>query len=282
MKKKLTLVLILLAGTASSQIKQPSTAPGSGAASSTITNGTTATSGCVAGGVLRSTSDLVDCGAGLTFASSTLTATNIGAYTSTGMITLPAGSTAAVPIGWAANAGLYQRTSGTVNVATGGVQVEFNAGNVLLVTTQQVKWGTAINSQDVGITRDAAGVMRVTNSSTGIGALLFARNVEAVTTTKTPSAAESGEYYTNTGDTDGATITLTNDPSVGLEFKAGVTAAFTLTIVASAGESLYANGALCSTSLTSSTVGSGAVITAAVGGSGAIWIANYTGTWSCT
>jgi hypothetical protein len=106
-------------------------------------------------------------------------------------------------------------------------------------------------------------------------------SVEAVTATKATTAAESGETYTNTGDTDGATITLLDDPTVGTAYTLAVTAAYTLTLVASSGETLYLNGEACATSITSATVGSSLRIVAATGGSGALWIASSSGFWSC-
>jgi len=67
-------VLLLFAAPASAQFKVRS-GGSSSSGTVTITSGTTATSGCVAGGVLRSISNLVECGAGLTFVSSKLSVT---------------------------------------------------------------------------------------------------------------------------------------------------------------------------------------------------------------
>jgi len=106
--------------------------------------------------------------------------------------------------------------------------------------------------------------------------------VEAVTATETTAAVDDGKTYTNTGDTDGATITLMNDPVVGLRHFVAVTAAQTLTIVPSAGETLYLNGVACAVSITSNTVGSVLTVTAVVGGAGGIWIAHGPVTiWAC-
>jgi hypothetical protein len=105
--------------------------------------------------------------------------------------------------------------------------------------------------------------------------------VEAVTTTKTPTAVESKKLFTNTGDADGAALTLLNDPTVGIPYRVAVTAAQTFTITPNTGESLYLNGAACAVSITSSTVGSSLLVVAATGGSGAIWIAAGSGTWAC-
>lgn len=107
--------------------------------------------------------------------------------------------------------------------------------------------------------------------------------VEAVTTTKTPAATEGNETYTNTGDTDGSTITLLDNPVLGASWNFAITTAQTMTIVPSAGETLVHLGVTCGTSLTSNTVGSTITIRTVVGGSGGVF---YTfapgGTWVCT
>jgi hypothetical protein len=106
--------------------------------------------------------------------------------------------------------------------------------------------------------------------------------VEAVTATKATAVTDDGAVLTNTGDTDGATITLMNDPVAGLTHVAVVTAAQTLTIVPSAGETLYLNGAACGVSITANAVGSTLVIRAAVGGAGGMWVAMGSSTnWTC-
>ena len=106
--------------------------------------------------------------------------------------------------------------------------------------------------------------------------------VEANTGAKSPSALESNELYTNTGDADGSTITLLNDPTAGITYRVAVTASQTITIAASAGETFQYGASTCGTSLTSNTVGSAVTITAAVGGSGGIWVTTTTvGVWTC-
>lgn len=69
------------------------------------------------------------------------------------------------------------------------------------------------------------------------GPLFAQRSVEAVTTTKSPGAAESREVYTNEGDADGAVVTLPT-AAAGLEFSAVVQAAQLLTITAAAGDTI--------------------------------------------
>lgn len=114
------------------------------------------------------------------------------------------------------------------------------------------------------------------------GSVLYSlANVEAVTTTKGPATTESGEIYTNTGDTDGAAITLTNDPTAGTSFVILPTVNQTITLTANTGESLYLNGAVCATSITGAEVGSSLVVRAAKGGNGGVWVAMSTGTWTC-
>ena len=96
--------------------------------------------------------------------------------------------------------------------------------------------------------------------------------VEANTGAKSPSALENGELYTNTGDADGSSVTLLNDPTVGSTVSVAVTAAFTITVAAGSGETLKYGATTCGTSLTSNVVGSTATFVAATGGSGAIWV----------
>lgn len=107
--------------------------------------------------------------------------------------------------------------------------------------------------------------------------------VTAVTTTKTTAISEGNETITNTGDADGSTITLMNDPTVGGYWNFAVTVAQTQTIVASAGETLMHGASTCGTSLTSNTIGSTILIRAVVGGSGGVFMTfGATGTWVCS
>jgi hypothetical protein len=106
-------------------------------------------------------------------------------------------------------------------------------------------------------------------------------SVEAITTTKTTTVAEGLETYTNTGDTDGATITLLNDPSAGAMWRFAVTVAQTLTIVPSTGETLYMGTDQCNVSMTSSSIGATVEIRAVVGGSGGVYMAFGASGWTC-
>lgn len=103
---------------------------------------------------------------------------------------------------------------------------------------------------------------------TSLGGIRGRHVVEAVTDTKTTTAAESGETYTNTGDADGTTFTLLNDPAIGVHWRFVATVAQTMTIVASSGETIESSGATCGTSITL-TDGQSVTLEAATAGSGA-------------
>jgi hypothetical protein len=122
-----------------------------------------------------------------------------------------------------------------------------------------------------------------TNLTNSVGAIFrgFLDSVEAITTTKTPGSDECGEQYTNTGDTDGATITARNDPTVGCCYRISVTAAQTLTFVFNTGETLYMGSDQCVASMTASAIGSTMEVCAAVGGSGGQWHALASAGWTC-
>ena len=126
--------------------------------------------------------------------------------------------------------------------------------------------------------------MNFTNNGASINAGIRYQNVvEANTGAKSPSALENAELYTNTGDADGSSVTLLNDPTVGSTVSVAVTAAFALTVAAGSGETLKYGSSTCGTSLVSSTVGSTATFVAATGGSGAIWVTTSSlGVWVCT
>jgi hypothetical protein len=121
--------------------------------------------------------------------------------------------------------------------------------------------------------------------STGAGGVLgLAYAVEANTGAKTPTLGGEGdekrELYTNTGDGDGSSVTMPNDPTAGTVFRVAATVAQTITIAPGTGESLYYEGDQCVANLTSATIGTMVEIVAATGGNGAIWIADGGG-WTC-
>jgi len=107
-------------------------------------------------------------------------------------------------------------------------------------------------------------------------------SIEAVTTTKTTTQAASNEPYTNTGDADGSTITLLNNPTAGTMWNFAVTVAQTMTILPATGETLMHGASTCGTSLTSNTIGSTITIRTVIGGGGGMYMTwGATGTWVC-
>lgn len=102
------------------------------------------------------------------------------------------------------------------------------------------------------------------------------------TASDTTTPAQSGSVFTNTGAGAPVTLTLVNDPTIGVNYSFAVTAAQTFTVAPGSGETLYVSGtATACSSLASSTVGAGISVIAATGGSGAIWIASGAG-FTCT
>ncbi|MBK9968682.1 MAG: hypothetical protein IPP07_28990 [Holophagales bacterium] len=115
------------------------------------------------------------------------------------------------------------------------------AGNIGAAMTATVGVPITLVYDDVdALWYPSVSIAPITTSGTTTntnGALFAQRSVEAVTTTKSPSAAESRETYTNEGDADGAAITLPT-AAAGLEFSAVVQAAQLLTITAAAGDTI--------------------------------------------
>lgn len=152
-----------------------------------------------------------------------------------------------------------------------GAQLGFGSGNV--------------STEDVGLVRVAAGELRVSNASTGVGTLHYTVNTETVGATKTPAITEAAELYTNGADVDGQAITLTNDPTVGTCFEFALTStdsSGSFAIAPSAGETLMDAATTCSTSFSATAKGATARICAVSGGSGGLWLVmSKNGTWTC-
>jgi len=87
------------------------------------------------------------------------------------------------------------------------------------------------------------------------------------------TAALSGTVYTNTGDADGSSLVLLNDPTVGVFYDVVNTVAQLVTVSPSAGETLYLNNDNCVASITMTSIGTSVRIVAAKGGAGGIWVA---------
>ena len=104
-------------------------------------------------------------------------------------------------------------------------------------------------------------------------------SVTPVTTTASPTAADSGATYTNEGDADGAVIALPSAVA-GLVFTAYVQAAQTFTVTAASGDTIRIAGSVTAAagSVTSAVVGSALTLQAV---NASEWVAlSSTGSWS--
>lgn len=150
----------------------------------------------------------------------------------------------------------------------------------------QLFLGNSSTDTPVGLKYSASSVALVTNGTTGVGALLHAVGVETVSTTKAPAVTESSELYTNGADVDGQTVTLPNDPTVGVCYEFALTSTDTsnsFAIAPSAGETLQDGASACATSFSATAKGATARICAVSGGAGALWLVmSKNGTWTCS
>lgn len=131
---------------------------------------------------------------------------------------------------------------------------------------------------------DSAGIAANISDEIGSGPLTFGvRQIEVVIVSKTTTLAESGEIYTNTGDADGSTATLLNDPTIGANWTWIAMEAQTITISPSAGETIEADGSVCADVRIGAAVGESLTLVAAEGGAGGVFtpIASHGG-FTCT
>lgn len=146
------------------------------------------------------------------------------------------------------------------------------------------EWWSLTHDQTNAVLDWGSGVLDLTG---GAGGVLSLKAVEAVTTTKTPTTGESGECYTNTGDTDGVAFTLPNDPTVGTTYCFVVTASVgggEFGIAPNTGETLQYGSDACAVDITATAVGASITLMAATGGSGAIWVTTshaVAADWTC-
>lgn len=151
--------------------------------------------------------------------------------------------------------------TGTSFSASVGNGVEMGSGF-------QVRWNPDFalvgNSDDVGLGRSGIGILKVTNASTGIGALAYSRAVAAKTQAVSPYTVvvtESNYVYTNEGATSSVTFTL---PAA----AAGLTYTFIvqdadgdLIITAAAGDTIRDGGSASTSGGTASVTAIGDVVT---------------------
>lgn len=175
-----------------------------------------------------------------------------------------------------------------IDCASGGTtqfQMEAASGILQVGGNVSLLWFSGANvgagSQDVGLKRDAAAVLRATDAGSGMGAVLQKYVVEAHTSGDTLLLTESNSTHTNTGAGGSITIVLPAASTLGLEFTFYVGAAQNLVIDA-AGTDLIRNGASVSSAggtATNGTVGSTITLRCVVSGT---WAAMATpiGTWT--
>lgn len=152
-----------------------------------------------------------------------------------------------------------------------------------LRSTYVVNWfdsTVAAGSADVGLARNAAGALRVTDGSTGIGSTLSKRLVEAHTTGDTLTAEESRSLHTNAGAGAGVTLVLPA-AAAGLEFHFYVAAAQNLVVDAGAGDviQIAASASSAGGTATNATIG-GYLAIVAIDDTNWVSMGTPTGTWT--
>ena len=146
--------------------------------------------------------------------------------TAGGSVTIPSGSQLILPAGSAtvpslrmtdADTGLYEFTSGQITVTTNGTG-RFTVADADVVMTTRLGFGALLSGPDVGIKRAAAGVLQLTNGSTGQGVMHGGSGTVAAPTYgfTADSASGTGFFLANNG-----VIGTTSQGVAGLELGAG-------------------------------------------------------------
>lgn len=192
------------------------------------------------------------------------------------------GSTLGVGTSTNAIGGLFGAASGTNNVGVyaglkgyGGTYPSFTSA--ALIVDNDVVAAPILIWRDNGTVKglaDDGGALYSFNA--------LVANTTTLTTTLATSGSGSGAVVTNTGDADGSTVTILNDPTGGGVWEEAVTVAQTVTWQPSAGETLYLGSSTCTT-ITSSTIGTVVRYRVAAGGSGgAIFGSLLSGSATCS
>jgi hypothetical protein len=164
----------------------------------------------------------------------------------------------------AADTGWILRAVGDLAAADTVLSVQDNNGSGSLLTVDGVglaqvatAGGFSILSRGRIVSGGGDGVLSATNTAgTGTASINQGRNIEAVTTTKSPAVTESWEIYTNSGDADGATVTLPAAASF-VCYTFVVEAAQTFTITADASDTIRVGASVTAAggSIDSATIG---------------------------
>ena len=126
-------------------------------------------------------------------------------------IQVDGGTAAAVGLGLDddANTGLFATADTSVSTAIGGTERSRATASGLDLGTLQLLLGSAIGTSDVGVKRSAAGVLQVTDGSSGLGSLYASTATLGVNTTS--GAQFKMNAYTDLGLVEGdGTIGATN------------------------------------------------------------------------
>jgi hypothetical protein len=133
---------------------------------------------------------------------------------------------------------------------------------------------------DTGLKRAAAGVVTVTDGSTGQGAFFAKSVITAKTADYTVTAAETGTIFTNTGSSGTVVFTLPASPANGLTYEFHITAANSVDIKTGTAVLIYANAVATTATtgkLTKNTVGTTIRLTY----NGVAWMGpGQSGTWT--
>lgn len=202
----------------------------------TITHNSTATSGCTGGAVFRSTSSLVDCGAGLVYASGILT-TSGGAGGFVAPVNTPA---------YAFNSG-YGSYGLYLNTVTGGIELRTAANAYAGVTTANgfgvstdgvTFYSTTVNAgtANTRLVRHSTGVLRIGTSASNIATLLGGG---ATVASAAALPVPTGSIFEVSGTTNITSISTTN-----LIHGVEITLIFQAVLTVTDGNNLYLNGDL--------------------------------------
>lgn len=155
---------------------------------------------------------------------------------------------------------------------------DFGLGGTGVLGWTQTYGGGYSENFDVALARSSAGVLKVTNGSTGIGALLSSVKVTPNTGTVAPAVTDSRTVYTNEGSSGITTVTLPTAVA-GLQYVGMVQANQTLTITAATGDTIRVSTSVTATggSVTSNVIGSVIRLTAI---NATEWFGEITGTWN--
>ena len=200
-----------------------------------------------------------------------------------GMVGLLAGGLTSI---YASSAGGFSNFTFTIGTVTTDDRIKILPvamgsgtfdGSITSADLTAARTWTFPNATGVVTVFDGSGNLDLGGTKTAFGSLSV---ISAQTGTASTTAVQSGYVITNTGDADGSTNNLLNDPTAGVNYSFAVTVAQTMTIAPATGETLYLNAASCA-NITSATIGAVLSIVASVGGSGGKWFASGTTGWAC-